>query len=146
MSSRCGRWSNRLAEALRFAKVGAVGFLVDAAILSGLMQLAGWNAYLARAVSFAAAVTVTWYLNRRWTFAHRATKAPKAECTRYFLVQTSGAMLNLAVYVMVVATFGPLGAYPIAALGIGSFVAMFFNFFGARYFVYVAAPGVRSTQ
>ncbi len=52
-----------------FAVVGAVGFLVDAGVLTALVNGLGANPYAARAVSFPAAVTATWWLNRRWTFA-----------------------------------------------------------------------------
>jgi putative flippase GtrA len=53
---------------LRFCLVGAAGSLVDAGLLQALVTLAGANPFVARVSSFLAAATVTWRLNRCFTF------------------------------------------------------------------------------
>jgi len=75
-------------EAWRFGAIGGVGFLVDASVLTWLVQRARLGLYESRALSFALAVTATWYLNRRFTFARRAGADRGREYGRYFAVQT----------------------------------------------------------
>lgn len=132
-----GARSGLVREAWRFAGVGAVGFLVDAAVLSWLVQARGWGLFEARAVSFGLAVSVTWYLNRRLTFAHRASAGRAAEYGRYFGVQGIGALINLGVYAIAVTLAPALGALPVIPLAMGSAVAMVFNFLAARHLAFV---------
>lgn len=129
------RWSGAH-EALSFAKVGGIGFGVDAAILTLLVSGLGWGHYGARAISFAAAVSVTWYLNRRWTFARRASADRRREYSRYFAVQTVGAAINLGIYSVCIELLPVLGTYPVIPLAIGAGVAMVFNFLASRHFAF----------
>lgn len=134
-------------EAWRFGLIGCVGFAVDAGVLTWLVRMHGWGLYEARALSFALAVTATWYLNRRYTFSRRPSPDRRREYGRYFMVQTLGAVINLAVYVAVVAALPEISAYPVLPLAAGSGVALLFNFFAARNFAFVvpkpADPGGR---
>ena len=57
-----------LGQFLRFGLVGTAGFVVDAAALTAAMAL-GLGPYGGRVVSYLAAVTFTWAMNRRFTFA-----------------------------------------------------------------------------
>lgn len=123
-----------------FAVVGAIGFIVDAGILSALVQGAAWSHYSGRAVSFAAAVTVTWYLNRRWVFAPTANRT--REYGSYFGVQTIGAIINLGTYALAIAVVPALGRLPVVPLAIGSALAMLFNYSAAKRWVF--APSGRS--
>ena len=123
-------------EILPFALVGTVGFVVDASVLTGLILLLDWGLYYARALSFASAVTVTWCLNRCWTFTQRATTNRRREYSRYFVIQTMGALLNLGIYGVCIATIPWLGRYPLIPLAFGSSVAMVFNFAASRRFVF----------
>ena len=52
-----------LREVLRFGAVGTLGFVVDGTILTLLLKI-GQPVVVSRCASFAAAVTVTWLLNR----------------------------------------------------------------------------------
>jgi putative flippase GtrA len=120
----------------RFGAVGALGFAVDALALTGLVRVVGWGLYEARVLSFALAVTVTWGLNRHFTFAQRASRDRSREYGRYCLVQVGGALINLGVYAMVLVAWPGLAAWPVLPLAAGSAVAMLFNFVGARWFAY----------
>lgn len=130
-------------EAWRFALIGGVGFLVDAGVLTTLVRVNGWGLYEARALSFALAVTATWYLNRRFTFARRADANRKREYGRYFAVQTLGALINLSVYVAMVAALPVVAPYPVIPLAAGSGVAMLFNFVAARQFAFTTTNSAR---
>ena len=126
-------------EAWRFGAIGAIGFLVDAAVLTWLVSVNGWGLYESRAVSFGLAVTATWYLNRRFTFARRAGADRGREYGRYFAVQTIGALINLGVYVAVVEAVPGVAPFPVVPLALGSAAAMVFNFIAARHFAFAGA-------
>ena len=123
-------------ELRRFIGVGAIGFAVDASILTALVVGWGQDPYRARGLSFAIAVTVTWYLNRRWSFAPRANQRKTAEYARYVAVQLTAAIINLSVYTACLKINPVLRSYPALPLAIGSAVALVLNYLGARYFVF----------
>ena len=138
-------------QILRFGAVGVAGLLVDLAALFILAPLLGW--YAGRVVSFLAAATATWALNRRFTFraaaplgnhahARAASTSIWREYTRYIVSMLGGAAINYTVYVLTLhgvdASFAP-------ALGValGSLGGMVANFVAARYFVFKApAEGI----
>lgn len=118
--------------------VGGIGFVVDAAVLTALVRLAAVDPYLARLLSFPPAVLVTWLLNRQWVFVSgaRCAKTRGWEYGRYFLVQSAGALINLAVYMSCLALFPVLKPWPVVALAAGSAAALVFNYAGARFWVF----------
>ena len=77
----------------RFLAVGSVGFMVDAGVLWVLMSLGG-DPYLSRGLSFAMAVSVTWALNRRWTFRGPRRTALHREYAAYVMVLDFEAWIN----------------------------------------------------
>ncbi len=128
-----------------FAIVGAVGFVVDATVLSLLVHLAEWPHYGARAISFAAAVSVTWYGNRHWVFAR--TKNAAFEYGAYFGVQFVGAVINLGTYALVIAVFPSLARLPVIPLSVGAAVALLFNYAGASRWVFASGrPRTRPSE
>lgn len=123
----------------RFCVVGTVGFLVDVGVLHVLAGSLGW--YLARLVSFAAAVTATWALNRRFTFATKSSGAEAAkagiahEYARYVTSMLGGAAVNYATYAAVLHFWpGPLAGT--AGVAAGSVAGLGVNFAAARGFVF----------
>jgi putative flippase GtrA len=121
-----------------FSGVGAIGFGIDASILSTLVHFFGWPHYTARAMSFAAAVTVTWYLNRLWVFG--ATGDIAREYRAYFTVQVAGATINLGTYAFVIAAVPGLAQLPVLPLAAGASLALLFNYSMARRWVFAATP------
>lgn len=115
--------------------VGTVGFVVDAGVLTGL-SAAGVSASAARPWSFLVAVTITWYLNRTYTFHHQAAKHRLAmEWLRYLITGSSGAAFNFLVfYALLWSASGEI--HPLVALASGSIAALLFNFFGAKHFAF----------
>jgi len=75
------------AQFLRFAGIGALGFVVDAGILSLLVTRYGFDPFLSRVPSFGAAVTVTWLANRYWVFER--TQTAGREYAQYLTVRSS---------------------------------------------------------
>lgn len=122
-----------MSQAGRFAAVGALGFVIDGGILTVLDSVYGMNLFYARCVSFAVAVTVTWYLNRRLTFVSELRNRAGSEWGRYALVQGIGALLNMGVFFWLIVAFEALAVWPIVPLAIAASVALVFNFFGSRH-------------
>ena len=126
--------SSAFGQFASFAAVGLAGFTVDAAILSALVHAQGWHHYSARAVSFAVAVTVTWYLNRNWVFSRTSDRA--REYGAYFGVQVVGAAINLGTYALVIALIPPLARLPVLPLAAGAALTLLFNYSAASRFVF----------
>ena len=124
---------------LRFAAVGGIGFVVDAVALYLLVEMGG-APLLMRLFSFALAVSVTWALNRAWTFG-RTGRRPRTEYAAYVSVQTVGVAINYAVYALVLSMLSPSPSHAVFALACGSAVALVGNFVGARTLVYRDARG-----
>ena len=125
-------------EFFLFASVGAVGFSIEAVILSILVGQ-GLDVYLSRVISFPVALTVTWYLNRRHTFLcekKNRFRTLRSEYIAYFIIQIVGALLNLSVFSLVVYLSSELKLIPVVPLAIGAGVSMIFNFLASKYFVF----------
>ncbi len=123
---------------LRFAVAGCVGFAVDAGLLAALVHSGGVNPYIGRAVSFPAAVTATWFINRRLAFAAHASPDKVREWGRYFAVSIVGSMVNLGVYSICIYFSDFMFRNPVAALAIASVIALLVNYQGARRHAFTA--------
>ena len=119
-----------------FVLVGAIGFLVDAGILTALMTGFGFCHYGARAISFTVAVTATWYMNRRWVFDRTGIRMSGREYTSYLLVQVIGAVINLSVFVAMIEFVPILAKTPVIPLALGAAVALMFNYSASSRFVF----------
>ena len=124
--------ARRLRQPARFALIGGAGFVVDGGILTLLNSLAGMGLAASRFWSFGAAVTLTWLLNRRYTFAERRSTARVAEWTRYALVNAVGALLNLGIFLVLVYRSAFFARFPLIPLAIAASVALVFNFTASR--------------
>ena len=110
----------------RFLLVGAVGFVVDGAILIALVHGAGLSRAWSRIPSFVVAVTVTWWLHRHFTFAHVRRVAPSMrEWMRFAFANALGNGLNLALYWALIG-WADWGIVP--ALALASIVAAGINY------------------
>lgn len=121
---------------LRFALIGALGFLVDGGLLSGLVTLAGVDALRARFVSFSAAVTVTYVLNRALTFRDTTAQPGLLQWAHYMTVNAVGALINLSVYVAMVAMIEKMAKEPMVPLALGAAVSLMFNYAASRRLVF----------
>lgn len=134
---RSGVWGASVLQRFPgFVLVGAIGFLVDAGILTALVTGFGVGHYGARAISFTAAVTATWYMNRRWVFETIAAHRSSREYTSYLVVQVIGAVINLSVYVAVIELVPKLARTPVIPLALGAAIALLFNFSASSRFVF----------
>ena len=120
---------------IKFFLVGALGFVVDVAVLYAAIHLGGFGPIASRLISFLAAATFTWSLNRRFTFgasqAHRAV-----EWGRFLLANAVGQGINLSVYALVLWLL-PAGFWtPLVAAAFGSMSGLLFNYGSSRALVF----------
>jgi putative flippase GtrA len=123
---------------ISFGVVGAVGFLVDSGALYAAIYL-GAGKYAGRLISYLCAVTVTWALNKRFTFADQAHGPLLRQWARFAASQLSGGAVNLLVYSALVHSNEFCAQHPVVAVGAGSIAGLVVNFIAAQRFVYNAA-------
>jgi putative flippase GtrA len=118
-----------------FGFIGVLAFVVDAAVLY-LALIVGLGLYFGRAVSYMAAVSASWVLNRRYTFEQIAGGKLLNEWFRFVVSQLSGATVNLGVYAALVHMSPLVARYPIIGVGAGSLSGLLVNFSVARAYVF----------
>lgn len=121
---------------LRFALVGAAAALVDMAVVELMVRGAGLDPYSARALSYLAAATAAWALNRHFTFRDADRSRPLRQWLRYLGSNALGGALNYAVYALLVASFALFHRYPFAAVAAGSLSGMLFNYLASQRWVF----------
>ena len=127
-----------LGQFLRFGVVGTAGFLMDAAVLY-LMLALGLGPYAGRVVSYLAAATLTFALNRAWTF-RAAARAPVARQWGAFVaLNLLGFAANYGTYAALIGGSPLVAADPILGVAAGSVAGMFINFAVSRRFVFRGA-------
>jgi putative flippase GtrA len=123
-----------MVQFLMFGTVGLVGFLADTATVYALRYSLGL--YGAGAVAYGVAATVTWILNRLWTFRGQGIGPAHHQWARFLVVNFGGFVLNRGTYALLV-TFVPLCATePVYAVGAGAIAGMFLNFNLSRTMVF----------
>ena len=117
----------RMARPLRFALVGVFGFLVDVAVLYAMLAI-GFDHVSGRLASFVTAVTLTWYLNRRFTFSDFASPNFFAEWVKFVTANLGGASINILVYLAIMSLDFATSIIVAIAVAIGSLSGMAFNY------------------
>lgn len=124
---------------LRFGCVGLCGFVVDTATVYSLRASVGL--YVAGMVSYLIGATVTWSLNRLWTFRDRSHGPMHRQWGLFVIVNLFGFALNRGTYVLLIATTPLTVRYPVLAIFAGAIAGMFVNFALARSVVFRHSPG-----
>ena len=129
-----------LAQLWRF---GVVGVGVNLALYAAYLALVAAHVGVKTAMSLAyvVGVTLSFLLNRRWTFASRAS-SPR-DALAYLAVCLSGYLLNLAGLALMVDTLG----WPHQAVqGAMVFVVAAFTFVLHKHWVFGAADPLRPAE
>jgi len=126
-----------------FGVIGCIGFLVDTLVLYIAIFL-GSGLYWGRVLSYLAAVTVTWALNRRFTFAQRNGGNALSEWAKFSVSQLSGATINLGAYAALVHASRYCAEHPVVAVGVGSIAGMTINYVVAHRYVF--RPAAESSR
>ena len=126
-----------LMEFLRFGVVGTVGFVVDTAVLYAGLAL-GLGLYGGRAVSYLAAATTTWALNRLWTFRGRGDGPVHRQWALFLLVNLVGFAMNYGTYAALIEFVPMVAAHPVLGVAAAALAGMFGNFVLSRQLVFRA--------
>jgi len=129
--------------AAKFAAVSLVGFLADYLALRAGEAL-GLGAALARLISLALALQVTFALSRWLVFHPSGPRGIAGEWWRFMVANGFGGACNYAIFVALTAARWPVVSGPWAALVLSAGAAYAINYAGTRLFVYgrdlAAAP------
>jgi putative flippase GtrA len=115
-----------LVQFLMFGSVGTVGFLVDTATVYALRRALGL--YGAGVAAYVVAASVTWVLNRVWTFRGRGSGPVHRQWARFLVVNLGGFVLNRGTYALLVTFVALCAEQPVFAVGAGAIAGMFLNF------------------
>jgi putative flippase GtrA len=116
---------------LRFAAVGAAGFIVNEAALWIALHGLWLNAYAGGIFSFLVAVTFTWWGNRVLTFSEHAARGARsifAEWLSFVAANGFGFLVNYGVYATLIAAGPKPLNNPFVALAFGTVAGLLFNF------------------
>ena len=105
-------------QLLRFSLVGVGGFFVDLLVLYLAIWL-GIGPLLGRPISFAAAVTFTFALNRVYTFQNKDPNLIQ-QWIQFASVNAIGGAINLAVYYISYNQLHVVQVYPFIGVAMGS--------------------------
>jgi putative flippase GtrA len=131
-----------LRQFLKFGVVGTIGFLVDTAVLYAALW-AGLGLYWGRALSYVAAASGNWLLNRAWTFRGADNGpgglSPARQWAAFLAVNLVGFGCNYGTYAILVGTVPFIAAHPVLGVASGSIAGLASNFLLSRRFVFRAA-------
>jgi len=135
-ATRLGPERARVAvELLRFGVVGVAGFVVDAGVLTAAIAL-GLGPWFGRVVSYLAAATTTYALNRAWTFRAATSTRPVQQWMLFLVVNLVGFAFNYGTYAALVACVPLVAATPVLGVAAGSLAGLVGNFVLSRRFVF----------
>lgn len=126
---------------LRFALVGAVGFFVDAGVLQIAVRQIGSDPYVGRVLSFLAAASATWILNRRYTFAPTGDIGLHREWLQYVSLMVTGGAVNYLVYALCVMSSELVRKYLVLGVAMGSISGLVFNYASSKYMLFERGRG-----
>ncbi len=118
---------------LCFGAVGLVGFLVNAGIVEALAP--GTGPGWAQVWAFPAAASLTWWLNRRYTFG-ASRNSWQREWMRYIASNSAGWLANNGTYFSLISSYPFVYHHPAIAVATGSLAGMVFNFTFSKRFVF----------
>ena len=120
----------------KFCVVGTIGFVADAGTLYLFMSVASLDPYTGRVFSFLFAATITWALNRNYTFRSSVAAPRTRQWARFVTANTVGGALNYGVYSALILSGGWFIKAPVLAVAVGSIVGLAFNFTVSRKIVF----------
>lgn len=121
------------AEFFRFCMVGAVGFVVDAAITLALTRSGMLFPGAARVIAFVTAASVTWLLHRRFTFRAAGGAGGWAP---YLALTALGGVLNVGAFLLWVRWWGTSSLQILIGVACGAALALVFNFAMSKHVVF----------
>jgi putative flippase GtrA len=135
------RWRMLVHELTKFGIVGAVNTGLDFGVANILHVGIHTNQYLAKTVSVTIAATSSYFMNRYWTFRHRARTGIGREYSLFFVLNGVGLLIALACIWLVM---GPLDRQGVLWFNVaqvaGLVIGMLFRFTTYKRWVFLAQP------
>lgn len=120
-------WENK-GQIARFSVVGASSAVIDFGLLYILTDIFGLYYLLSATISFIAAATYNFSLNRKWTFKSKGDR--RRQLPIFFGVAIVGVLLNLGIMYLGV---DYLGVHYMLAKVLATGVVTIYNFLGNKY-------------
>jgi len=126
------------AVSIKFLKFGFVGVVVlgfDAVTFWLLLHVIP-SSIIARCLSVAASIFLSWIINRSFTFAYSGEKPTVQEFIKFALSQLPGALVNALVSVLAFNFLPYIKSNPWISVALGSCAGMVLNFTIAHLYVF----------
>ncbi len=94
LSAIIGLPSQELSRFLKFATVGAIGMVIDLAVLNVLHKVFGLPLLAANSISFTLAVLSNFTWNRLWTFPESRQRPLHTQLVKFAIVNMIGLAIN----------------------------------------------------
>lgn len=147
MSPRSRR--RELKRFARFSTVGAIGAAVDFAVFNFVLHSFNADPTLSQAISFLAAVTSNFVLNRKWTYKDSRSKPWTTQLAQYGAVNLIGLIIRTPIFNGMGTVFERLLAGRAMPFGLSNYsvahnlalasaigIVLFWNFFINRVWTY----------
>src|SRR5947209_20433779 len=121
-------------QLMRFAMVGASGYLVNLAVFAACVHVLGIDYRVASAVAFAVSVVNNFWLNRHWTFSAKEAH-PIQQGLRFFAVSLVAYGFT---YVVLVALVDGAGMMKVLAQAIAVAASTPLSFIGQKLWSFKA--------
>ena len=118
---------------LRFLIVGGGVFIFDASVFFWLVKILALPLLPARVAAFAAAVILSWFVNRYWTFRGRHQAPHMRQLFMSMTVGSIAAMLNLSVFYLLTFLLGWGAINTFISFASGVLAGLIINWLGANY-------------
>jgi putative flippase GtrA len=133
------RWRHLAHELTKFGIVGVINTVLDLGLANLLHLGFGWPALGAKTTSVAVAVTSSYFMNRHWTFQHRARTGLRREYSLFFLLNGIGLIINDACVLVAEQLAGKSDALSFnLAQFAGLALSMVFRFAAYKRFVFLS--------
>lgn len=133
------RWGHLVHELTKFGVVGALNTVVDFGLANLLHLGFGWPSVAAKTTSVTVAATSSFFMNRHWTFRHRARTTLRREYSLFFVLNGVGLLIADACILVVERGFGRSGALWFNAAQLaGLVISTAFRFAAYRQFVFLS--------
>ena len=128
--------SKILPQFFRFGVVGTLGFGVDTVVVYALRGFIGL--YAAGLISFLAAASGNWALNRLWTFRGHGTGSAWRQWLLFLVANSAGFVLNRGTFFALAATTPLVHHYPVLGIMAGTLMGLGANFILSHRLVFRA--------
>ena len=136
------RFQGLVHEMAKFGVVGAINTVLHFGLFNLLHLKFGWGPLTSNGIAIAVAATSSYFMNRHWTFRHRARTGAGREYSLFFLLNGVGWVISQACVGITTYVLGLTGALASnGALVVGVALGMGFRFATYKRWVFLPLEG-----